>query len=190
MLGPTPFPHRVHVLHPESYLSQLIDRLGLGGHRLGDAFDPEPANRCLGVEGVGRYPGVLPDAILHEPVDEVHVRPHQFHLPAQVLLHEPAVMYEELEIEVGDIGASSALAGVVHDHQLDRAPERHVGVLDQLHQCLPVLEGLLPPGVAEHRVALQLGDRQWRPGVVDHQPEQVAQRIAGVLQLGVVEEGV
>ena len=49
-------------------------------------------------------------------------------------------------------------------------------------------ERLLAPGVTEHRVALQFGEHEWRLGMVDQQPEQVGQGVAGVFQLGVAQK--
>ena len=101
------FPHRVHVLHPQLHMIEVIVRLDVRSHVRCDVFDAESLDRRIRIERVGRYPGLLADAVLHQAVDQSHLRAHELGPPTQLLLGEGPVMDKELQVELRDIGRTT-----------------------------------------------------------------------------------
>ncbi len=126
---------------------------------------------------------MLCDAVFDQAVNQVDIVSNQLVMIGNALNAKGSIVDEELQIEVGDVGAGVALAGVVENQSLDRFAERDVGVLDLLDERLP-LEKVLPQAVADNGVAGQARDDQRRAGVLDQQLQQGGQRLLGVLQLG------
>ena len=140
-----------------------------------------------GVHGISRVAHLLADSVLRQSEDQVNVGPDELDVRAQVLVHERAIVDEELEVQVRDVSTGVAHAGGVDDHPLPRLPKREVRALDGLDERLSLLEASLWR-VADYGVALQPGDDQRRPGVVEEQVQEASETVLGVLELGLPEE--
>ena len=102
------------------------------------------------------------------------------------LADDPAVVGDDLEIEVRDEDAGVALARRRLADVAEAAPEREVAALDRVLELRPV--DRLGDRVDERRVALELGELERRPERRHDRRHQVGQDVLGVVELGAGEE--
>ncbi len=152
----------------------------------GERVQIERLHSLARISCIRHQPGLFSDAVLCDPVDEVHVRPDQLAVIAQPVYGVGAVVDEEFQVQVGDVAAGPAGAGGVHFHQCQRAPESGVRPFDLVQQCLALIETALG-GMADDGVALKPGDAQGQVCFLDQQLDQVVQHLPGVVELRFVQ---
>ena len=99
---------------------------------------PIAVDAGVGVHRVGREARRLGDVVLQQAVDDDHVAPDELLPRPELLADDPAVMGDDLEIEVGDEDAGVAVAGGRLLDVAEAPPEQEIAALDRVLELRPV----------------------------------------------------
>jgi hypothetical protein len=147
--------------------------------------DASPAERRLGEQDVG---ALALQAILQQAVRQDDVDPGRLAAVTDHLAQEPAVVRDDLEVEIPDAPASAAGAGVVRRQFAPSPPEGGDGVLEGLEEYRgwsdrPVWAD------REDRVTFDLLDLQGWGKALHDLAQQLGDDRRAVLELGRGDEG-
>ena len=158
----------------------MLVALGVGQQARLGGIDAGPAERRLGEQDVR---ALALETVLEQSVRQDHVDSGRLAAVADHLAQEPAMVGDDLEVEIADAPAGVAGTGIVRGQLPLALPEGGEGALQGLEQDCGWPDD--PIGAnGEDRVALHLLDLQGRSEPPHDLPQQLGDDGRAVLELG------